>query len=84
MRTIKARLSSNLGVVAARMGRFPQSREAFQQALALFDELGKPQEVALQHGNLGSVCRDTGEYRQAIDSYHRAEEMLIELSGDGG
>jgi len=82
LREIRARLSSNLGVVAARMRRFSQSRQAFLKALVLFEELGNAQQVALQHGNLGSVCRDTGEYRRAIEHYHRAVGLLIDASGD--
>jgi len=75
-RLLKARLLSNIGVVAARLRRLPLSRQAFEHALKLFREEEDPKQVALQLGNLGSVCRDSGDYPQAIEYYESAVELL--------
>jgi tetratricopeptide (TPR) repeat protein len=78
----RAHLLTNTGVVAARLKRFPQSRQAFGQARLLFENLGDTEQVAMQSGNLGSVCRDTGDFEQAIKCYEHAATLLNESSGD--
>ncbi len=64
-----ARTSMERGRLAARVGEYARSRDAFAQAVSL-----QPDSYRAWHG-LGSALRALGELEAALDAYRRAAEL---------
>ncbi|MEU4877110.1 CHAT domain-containing protein [Streptomyces sp. NPDC021608] len=70
-----ARLHAGLGVAAFRVGEYVEAKDRFLQALAEDESTGDDSAVARDLGNLGVVCRQTGDLDGAQAAYERAHRI---------
>lgn len=68
-----------LGALAYKRQMIDESRTYYEQALALFDELGNRQKAAAAMHNLAILESDAGHTARALDWFERAVERLREL-----
>lgn len=75
-----SRLRSNRALVYAEMGNYDLAETSFREAIDLDQELGRTQQLAINHTGLGNVQRDRGGYSDALESYDSALTALNDLS----
>ncbi|MEZ4562464.1 MAG: tetratricopeptide repeat protein [Thermomicrobiales bacterium] len=68
-----------LGVMLFFQGAYERAASVWNQALALFLELGDVRGQAYAHGNLGLVADAAGDYPRALAEYEAARELFREL-----
>jgi len=73
-----------LGIIAARLGEFPQAMERFGEAHELFRRAGDRKGEAEILGNLGAVSYYFGEYERSIESSEKAQQAFRELGHRAG
>jgi tetratricopeptide (TPR) repeat protein len=71
----------NIGRVYWRWGRHDTAREHFEQALAIYQEVGRHSEVGSVLNNLGNLFDLLGRFDEAVDRYKEALAILG-TSGD--
>ncbi|MCS7224303.1 MAG: tetratricopeptide repeat protein [Armatimonadetes bacterium] len=72
------------GVLSWHQGDYPRAEQSFQEALALFEQVGDPRGVANALNNLGLVAHARGDFRSARSYYERALEVQRERKNDRG
>jgi tetratricopeptide (TPR) repeat protein len=75
---------NNLGMVARSQGNYQEATDYYEQALALFRELGDRQGEANSLMGLGMVARSQGNYKEAIDYYEQALDIMREIDDTAG
>ncbi|QSI75995.1 tetratricopeptide repeat-containing diguanylate cyclase [Niveibacterium microcysteis] len=63
----------NLGRAHENLGEWSEARQAFEQSLAIHNELGYPRGAAYAHRGLASVCNALGDARCADAELNKAE-----------
>ena len=79
-----ARIYDELGEIYRSLGQMEQSRDCFEQALALCKATGNRKEEGWALNNIGRVYADTGNKQQALDYYEEALEVHKEVGNLGG
>jgi len=74
----------SLGIIAARLGEFPQAMERFGEAHELFRARGDRKGEAEICGNLGAVGYYFGEYETCIANSRKAEQIFREMGNRAG
>ena len=80
-RTAEAHALNNLGIVSARLGRYPEAAAHLRESLALFHEADDRSGAARALTNLASAERRQGHYTQAA-SYHQQALAMFREIGD--
>ena len=75
---------NNLGIVYDSLGQYPQARDNYDQALAIFQDLGDRKGEANALNNLGIVYDSLGQYPQARDNYDQALAIFQDLGDRKG
>ncbi len=75
----KAGWVHNLGILAQKMGNYPEARKLYQQSLKIFQELGDKSGVSSSLHNLGALAQATGEYDEARKLYQQSLKIFQEL-----
>ena len=75
---------NNLGNVYRSLGQYPQARDNYDQALAIFQDLGDRNGEASALNNLGTVYRSLGQYPQARDNSDQALAIFQDLGDRDG
>ncbi|MFX1536957.1 MAG: tetratricopeptide repeat protein, partial [Promethearchaeota archaeon] len=65
-------------------GFYNDALQYYQQAYEIFQRLGNESGMALQLGNMGNVCRVTGEPQKALDYFQQAYEINERLDNEAG
>lgn len=60
------------GVTQFNRGQVQAALEKFQQALAIYQEIGDRTNIAVSLNNIGEAYRQLGQYSQALESYKQA------------
>jgi len=68
----EAQALNNLSVALKRLGRYEESIDAGQSALAAAEKLGARRVAALAHGNLGSMYAILGDFDNAFEHQRQA------------
>ena len=72
------------GTVAINLGEYRLAREYLERALAMSEELGRKDEIAVNLSSLGVVAINLSEYGPAREYYQRALAMSEELGRKDG
>ena len=73
-----------LGVLAQARGDYDTARNRYQQALAIFEELGDRAGMAATYGQLGVLAQARGDYDTARNRYQQALAIFEELGDRAG
>lgn len=65
------------GLASIRQGHYEQAFRQTQQALALFQELGRVRDLAACTLNLGNIYYHSGSWAAALGAYSRAEKYFV-------
>ena len=65
-------------------GKKQKSFEVYNQALAIWRELGSHQGEALTVNNIGRLYRDLGQHQTALDYYNKALPLWREVGNRNG
>ncbi len=76
-----AKSSNNLGVVYRQLHEYQRALIFYDQALAIWEEIGRHGEEAKTLNNRGRLYLALGDYRQAVADLERALEMRRALGG---
>jgi len=75
---------SNIGILYETRGELDAAEEMYRKSLALDEELGYDEGIAIQYGNLGDVYRARGEINAAEEMYRKALALNEELGSKEG
>jgi tetratricopeptide (TPR) repeat protein len=68
-----------LGIVAQDRGRLDEAADWYARSLAIFEELGDRQRVAISYQQFGSLAQDRGRLDEAADWYARSQAIFEEF-----
>ena len=71
---------TSLGVALRQLGRLDDARQAYLEALPIYQHLGDVREETRSLGNLGRLDAATGHPEEAIHHFDRAQELFHTLS----
>jgi tetratricopeptide (TPR) repeat protein len=74
----------NLGILAQKMGNYPEARKLYQQSLKIDQELGDKSGVSKSLHELGRLAQATGEYDEARKLYQQSLKIKQELGDKRG
>ena len=75
---------NDMGPAYAGLGQKQKALEAYNQALAIWRELGNRQGEALTINNIGRLYRDLGQHQTALDYYNQALPIWREVGNRSG
>ncbi|HSK81051.1 MAG TPA: CHAT domain-containing tetratricopeptide repeat protein [Thermoanaerobaculia bacterium] len=78
----EAQALASLGSLKASRGRIQESRQAFEEALQLYKELGDPSRELIAQAGLARAERQRGNLRSALNLYQEAIALSESLSAD--
>ncbi|MBU0493119.1 MAG: tetratricopeptide repeat protein [Chloroflexi bacterium] len=76
-----AAFGANWAGVLYRTGNWATARWEYQRVLTIFEELGKPLEIATVYHQLGLLAQSTGAHAEARQLYHHSLD-IVEEQGD--
>jgi ATP/maltotriose-dependent transcriptional regulator MalT/DNA-binding SARP family transcriptional activator len=65
------------------MGQVDQAVRQLEEALELYQAIGRPFNIAQLHHELGIACRATGQWRRAVAHYRQANHLWEQLRNPG-
>lgn len=77
-----ARLAAKLALTYDQMGEASEARARYTQAIELYERLADHSEHAMLLNQLGALCKRTGDFPAAEQSYLRAMQVAVALHGD--
>lgn len=83
-KTGMARRLSNIGLVYANQGNYPQALDYDFRALKMKEALGDKRGIAITLGNIGIIYKAQNDYPKALDYYFRALRIDEELGNKRG
>jgi len=72
------------GIQQSQVSQFREALQSWEQALAIYREIGDRQGEGNALGNLGIAYSDLGQYPQAIDLYEQSLAIAREIGDRGG
>lgn len=72
-----SRDSMNLGVIAFEMNVWALAKEAYRQALEIYEKIGSKYQIAMVCCNLGDLAFHLGEIRQGLKFVRQGRELAI-------
>jgi tetratricopeptide (TPR) repeat protein len=75
---------NSLGEVARYYHEYKESRELFEESLAILEEMGEREGIATVLNNLGHLARNQGDYSKAHSLYERTLGFLRTLGDKHG
>ena len=83
-REIGSAIAPGKAGVYVRLGQYPQAKEQYQQALAIFREIGDRAGEGTTLNNIGAVYSSLGQYPQAKEQYQQALAIRREIGDRAG
>jgi class 3 adenylate cyclase/tetratricopeptide (TPR) repeat protein len=83
-KTDEARALNTIGIVYEKFSDYPKALEYYGKALAIFEELGNKEGIAINLGNCGNVYKDISDYAKAVEYYNKALAVYEELGSKEG
>lgn len=80
----EAEALGTLGTVAAAAGRYNEAVELTEEAVNIFEKLGRLGEVATGYNNLGSLLADMERYPEAEPAFEKAKQLSEEMGDLAG
>jgi len=68
--------------VAKEQENYPQAISYYQKALALNEELGRKEGIAIQYGNLGNVYQSQGDLGKAKKNWQISLSLFTEIGAE--
>lgn len=70
---------NNLSLMASRLGRFEEAREALEESVLLNTSIGDRWNLGFAYRGLGLIAQAQGEHTQAVDMFRRSLATLKEV-----
>jgi len=80
----QAQIQNNLGIAHSKLKRFPEARQFFDRAKAIFGRLESTQGRAFVLTNLGEVMFAECRYEQALETWQEAQRLYREMDDGQG
>ncbi|OQY52113.1 MAG: hypothetical protein B6247_17800 [Candidatus Parabeggiatoa sp. nov. 2] len=74
----------NIGVVYTKLGDYPKALDFFQQALAIFRDIGDKSGQGKVLTNIGVVYKNLGDYPKALDFFQQALAIFRDIGDKSG
>ena len=75
---------NNLGLIYQRRGELEKAEDMHNKALAISQQIGNKEGMAIQYGNLGVIYKTRGELEKAEDMQNKALEINQQLGNKEG
>jgi class 3 adenylate cyclase/tetratricopeptide (TPR) repeat protein len=79
-----AKALSNIGNVYQNLSDYPQALTYYQKALAISEEIGRKDGIAINLGNIGLVYQKLSDYPQALTYFQKALSINEERASKNG